>query len=537
MSPQARDINVGIQRTAGGAWRVYLESLRENFLFTNMTHLRELRMKNLMVVVLTFLVCQGFSQPLTIQLSTGADSAYSPSMTVGDDGKIWIVYRYGSSLIDGGYYDGNAWNPTILAPLPGDVQENLPVATTVDEMQRFWLVYGSNSGKVEAGFFQDGGQWIHVQTLGSIFGTLYGTRRSNSGGVWLYNTDAATQKIVYGWHAAGAGIISVQDILIDFGWPTGNRTWNYPHDVVSLPSDSLIVAFQHGGESWTGGNNWNVSTLSVARFLQADTVVGIDSAYRRDPRDNGWTTYIGALGSTQSDAFVLVDKVYRSWPIGVLTYVHFYTGFLFSGTNVAHRWGDIIPPLQNPPQIWTSASRGSEQVAIAWIWQDTIRVKVLDGLTWFTSTPVIDTVSDGMRQNLRVHVTPDSLVYLSYDAMKDGRRRVFLTRFRPPYIVDPLLTDIPNSDEPIPREVRLRQNYPNPFNPHTTIEYDVPGSGFVTLNVYNVLGERVAALVNEMQEAGRHRTTFDARGLPSGVYFYQLKAGSVIMTRKALLIR
>jgi hypothetical protein len=506
-----------------------------------MTHLKELRMKNLIVVVLTFLVCQGFSQPLTIQLSAGADSAYSPSMTVGDDGKIWVVFRSGSTSINGGYYDGNSWNPIAPAPLPGDVREDLPVAASVDEMNRIWLVYVSDSGRVEAGFFQNGGQWIQVQTLGSSSGTywgvLFGTKRSHSGGVWLYNTDAASTKIVHGWHAAGAGIISDQDILIDFGWPTGNSTWNFVRDVVSLPSDSLVVAFQHGGSSWTGGNNTHLSTLSVVRFLQADTVVGIDSAYRRDPRDNGWTTDIGALGSTQSGAFVLVDKVYRSWPIGVLTYLHFYTGYLFSGTTVEHKWSDVISPLQNPPPIWSSVSRGSDQIAITWVWQDTIRVRILNGLTWLKSTPVIDTVSDGMRQNLCVHVTSDSLVYLSYDAMKDGRRQVFLTQFRPPYIIDTLLTDIPNRDEPIPTELGLRQNYPNPFNPVTTIEYELPGPGFVTLDVYNVLGEKVANLLNEMQEAGQHRTTFDARGLPSGVYLYQLKAGSAVLTRKALLIR
>jgi photosystem II stability/assembly factor-like uncharacterized protein len=89
----------------------------------------------------------------------------------------------------------------------------------------------------------------------------------------------------------------------------------------------------------------------------------------------------------------------------------------------------------------------------------------------------------------------------------------------------------------LPLSVELYQNYPNPFNPRTNIRFEVPGLRFVSLKVYNVLGEEVGLLVNDVKQAGRHEVTWDAKGLPSGLYFYRLSTNSSTLTRKMLLIR
>ncbi len=89
----------------------------------------------------------------------------------------------------------------------------------------------------------------------------------------------------------------------------------------------------------------------------------------------------------------------------------------------------------------------------------------------------------------------------------------------------------------IPVEFSLNQNYPNPFNPTTQIEYAVPETGQVRLDVFNVMGQRVATLVNESMSAGNHTVTFDARSLASGVYMYRLQAGNVVLTRKMTLVK
>jgi hypothetical protein len=89
----------------------------------------------------------------------------------------------------------------------------------------------------------------------------------------------------------------------------------------------------------------------------------------------------------------------------------------------------------------------------------------------------------------------------------------------------------------VPLQFRLEQNYPNPFNPTTSIEFSLPSSLFAHLSVYNLLGERVATLVDKELQAGTHRVEWDASGQPSGVYFYRLSAGDFVQVRKLLLLR
>jgi photosystem II stability/assembly factor-like uncharacterized protein len=88
-----------------------------------------------------------------------------------------------------------------------------------------------------------------------------------------------------------------------------------------------------------------------------------------------------------------------------------------------------------------------------------------------------------------------------------------------------------------PNTFSLGQNYPNPFNPTTNIEFRISEFGFVSLKVYDVLGNEVATLVNEEKSAGTYDVEFDARDLTSGMYFYQLQAGTFIKTRKMVLIK
>jgi hypothetical protein len=93
----------------------------------------------------------------------------------------------------------------------------------------------------------------------------------------------------------------------------------------------------------------------------------------------------------------------------------------------------------------------------------------------------------------------------------------------------------------------LHQNYPNPFNPSTTIRYQIPEFSFITLKVYDVLGNDVAILLDEERLAGSYELEFSAKGgsvssgnaynLPSGIYFYKLIAGSYIETKKMILIK
>ncbi|MGE5796087.1 MAG: Omp28-related outer membrane protein [Ignavibacteria bacterium] len=88
-----------------------------------------------------------------------------------------------------------------------------------------------------------------------------------------------------------------------------------------------------------------------------------------------------------------------------------------------------------------------------------------------------------------------------------------------------------------PKEFSLEQNYPNPFNPLTNFEFLVADPGFVSLKVYNLTGQEVAVLVNEVRQAGTYKITFDGSSFSSGVYLYRLIAGNFVQTRKMILLK
>jgi hypothetical protein len=93
------------------------------------------------------------------------------------------------------------------------------------------------------------------------------------------------------------------------------------------------------------------------------------------------------------------------------------------------------------------------------------------------------------------------------------------------------------SEATSPENFILYQNYPNPFNPSTNISLQIPNPGLVSLKVYDVLGNEIASFINEERPAGKYQITFNPSGLPSGIYFYELKASSFRETKKMILMK
>ncbi len=102
-------------------------------------------------------------------------------------------------------------------------------------------------------------------------------------------------------------------------------------------------------------------------------------------------------------------------------------------------------------------------------------------------------------------------------------------------------SNIAGEENNLPSQFKLSQNYPNPFNPNTTIEFQIPESGLVSLKVYDLLGREVKSLIDEYKQAGSYKVNFNASsingGLSSGTYFYQLKSGSFVQTKKLMLVK
>ena len=125
----------------------------------------------------------------------------------------------------------------------------------------------------------------------------------------------------------------------------------------------------------------------------------------------------------------------------------------------------------------------------------------------------------------------NGVVWPLWSDNRTGIHQAYTCRIEfPPTSVREVLSEVPAA-------FALAQNFPNPFNPVTTIQFSLPRSEFVTLKIFNILGEEIAVLVEKRLSAGTHEGEWAALGLPSGVYFYRLQAGSFIQTRKLVLLR
>ncbi len=126
-------------------------------------------------------------------------------------------------------------------------------------------------------------------------------------------------------------------------------------------------------------------------------------------------------------------------------------------------------------------------------------------------------------------------VIIAADNLGDETGEYFLVLLRS-------TTDVTDNDNFIPADFSVEQNYPNPFNPQTTIDFSLPRSALVTIDVYNLLGETIRTLVSQTMPPGRHAVIWDGRDddggeVSSGVYFYRLRADDFSATRKMLLVR
>jgi len=159
--------------------------------------------------------------------------------------------------------------------------------------------------------------------------------------------------------------------------------------------------------------------------------------------------------------------------------------------------------------------------------QDTAQsVTYSDAATGNFSFPVTNKVF-----NYRIfYINMSQQMYMNNVVTHPGDTNVLLTLSTNPLSVK----EIPGI---MPKQFSLLQNYPNPFNPSTVIEYQIPVSGFVSLTVYNVLGETVTQLVNNVQSAGTYKATFNSANLTSGIYFYKLNINNFSRVKKMMLLK
>ena len=156
------------------------------------------------------------------------------------------------------------------------------------------------------------------------------------------------------------------------------------------------------------------------------------------------------------------------------------------------------------------------------------------GFCWLGTQNIYRTANNGSSWNLQLTLTSTNNCYCL--AMTDlntgwaGTQAGHIYKYHDIVGIDPNNTSVP-------KVYSLQQNYPNPFNPTTNIKYSIPVEGKVSIIIYDALGNEVRTLVSEFKSAGNYVESFDASNISSGIYFYTLRTGDFVQSKKMLLIK
>jgi uncharacterized lipoprotein YddW (UPF0748 family) len=204
-------------------------------------------------------------------------------------------------------------------------------------------------------------------------------------------------------------------------------------------------------------------------------------------------------------------------------------------------WKDAISPL--PPRDLTASG---SLINITLQWKKPLPAPDGDGAKYFViyraESP--DTININDPRYIRKILSTDTTTYIDVFSVSWNRPYTYIitsmdklhNESEPIAKVTFILTDVTLAAS-LPKEFRLEQNYPNPFNPSTVISYQLSAVSHVTLKVFDILGKEIETLVDEVLEPGIHHSTFHIphSAFTSGVYFYQLRAGSYVETKKMIL--
>lgn len=210
---------------------------------------------------------------------------------------------------------------------------------------------------------------------------------------------------------------------------------------------------------------------------------------------------------------------------------------LYAGGNIVYQYSDMQQTL-NSSTIGIEDAAGNTALQVvfngAYVHNNLAVLFTMDLVPWMSCTIDQGVVAPGDSMAVGLCIHPAGLAVGAQDAAVRVEGNCPDMVFVPVHLT--VVSDVVHGTE-LPVEFSLSQNYPNPFNPSTVIRYGLPQGSRVTLTMYNMLGQRLAVLDEGMKVAGYHEVTISAAGLPSGVYFYRLEAGTFVSTQKMVVLK
>jgi ligand-binding sensor domain-containing protein len=411
---------------------------------------------------------------------------------------------------------------------------------------------------------------LYVNGTDIFAGTYSGVYRStNNGANWTQVNSGLKTTVVNALAASGESLFAGSrgdlyrsDDRGDSWISCGIGGW-----ITSIAVSGTNVYLGHGGQvvySLNNGTSWDflhlpekVGWISSLAIIDPYVFAGSDSAgvYRIIRDVHGWRTFLNFgqpdtvvnclavsgtnlfagtsngiyLSSSNGDNWTSVNNGLTNLDVTALAvkgsnlFAGTRNGGVFLSTNNGASWTPVNTGLTDP-DILSFAVSGDN--LFAGTWQGGVFLSTNDGASWAE-------VNTGLMYSvLQASSVVHSLAVVGTD-LYAGTRGAMVWR-RP---ISEMITSVEIVSSDLPLTFSLHQNYPNPFNPSTTVRYDLPERARVLLEVCNITGQKVASLVNEVQDAKYYEITFDASHLPSGLYIYRLQAGEYVGSKKMLFIK
>lgn len=315
------------------------------------------------------------------------------------------------------------------------------------------------------------------------------------------------------------------------------QTANFITPMILSPADNttaymageIIFKTTNNGLSWNATNgglalDGNAMSAMAGSHQDADLIYVASSPKVTRPNlyrtENGGDSWIKITG-TLPDRFptdIAVDPTNDD--ILYVTFGGFGTSHVFKSSDKGENWNDIGGGLPDIPT-----------------WSVTVDPKFPNHIYVGNEIGVYQSLNGGSTWEDISTNLPDAVFAMDLVISKSNRTLRLATHGNGAYETNlPQSSSIETGSE-IPGVIELGNNYPNPFNPSTVIPYELSKKSFVALRIYDVSGKLIKTLVNREQGVGEFFVLFDASGLPSGTYFYQLKTGNESVTKKMLLIK
>jgi len=475
--------------------------------------------------------------PPELQFWMNPNDSHQTQLTIKNDGNgtLWFTSRFNYILenmelaVPGG---SDGWTvPKLRGGHPGrdDIWDPLLVwnaGDTVDDsriqgitfVRDHWVVAGGANGDRDKNWFYLFDRWGHyLDTIPQPTGGRYGVRDMEYSDGYLYcatgtrdilKLDSETGEIVSSISAPEKNI-RTQCITVGADghlFVSGLTTQIYELEMISDTSYSIVQEFnpvdpRDGGSLRKYGFSW----------------------FRDDPDD--YNLFI----MTKNDLYNPDAAVFKMDPLGDGD-IRFLTDLSALGPENNGTCGISITPKWNN-MVWV--------FAVVLNNPDGDLVGVLElgpNASWINYDPRSDTLFTGESEPIVINISTADMDTGQYGVVLEFTHNAEGGFFRVPVNLEVNRLDTPDEITP-PSEFGLEQNWPNPFNPVTTINYSIDRDAYVNLSVWDVTGRLVATLQEGGRSAGRYQASFDAGGLPTGVYIYRLKAGERTLARKMVVIK